>query len=96
MGFRLAKSQLLSKQINEVIVSPKKRTKYCKDFCPEFVNKYLLQTKIVTTRRHACALLALKISNESSYYINFWSIFDTNGHSEEKSGSITYLKLDIE
>ena len=28
------KGQLISKQIYEVIVFPKKRTKYCKDFCP--------------------------------------------------------------
>ena len=30
----LKKGQLISKQNYEVIVSPKKRTKYCKDFCP--------------------------------------------------------------
>ena len=29
-----AKGKLISKQNYEVIVSPKKRTKYCKDFCP--------------------------------------------------------------
>ena len=31
----LTKGQLISKQIYEVIVFPKKQTKYCKDFCLE-------------------------------------------------------------
>ena len=31
---KLGKGQLISKQIYEVIVLPKIRTKYCKDFCP--------------------------------------------------------------
>ena len=31
----LAKGQLISKHFFEAIVFPKKRTKYCKDFCPE-------------------------------------------------------------
>ena len=37
----LTKGQLISKQIYEVIVFPKKQTKYCKDFCPNIQGRNL-------------------------------------------------------